>query len=348
MFTRKFNAFVGQNGVGKTNLLDLIYFLCLTKSFNNLTDQQLILKDEPYLRVEGLFEQEEESYHILVKLAAQKRKEFLVNEIAYSKISDHIGKIALIIISPEDAELIHGASEVRRKLMDSVLSQFDHEYLVALIQYNKVLEQRNSLLKQRADNGAIDISTLDYYDHLLSKHGSYIYAQRAKLFTALKPIFLKYYEQLSEGAEIVKWEYVSQLNSTPWKELFASRRQKDFLSLRTTGGIHRDDLDFYIREEKIKKFGSQGQQKSFLFALKLALYEYVALQKKMKPILLIDDIFDKLDKQRTLSLFKILMDKRFGQVFITDTDSSRIAESFVENESYLEIFQIERKNIINE
>jgi DNA replication and repair protein RecF len=343
LFTKKFNAFVGQNGVGKTNLLDLIYFLCLTKSFHNLTDQQLILKDEPFLRVEGMFEDDIDQLHILVKLGAQKKKEFLVNEVAYSKIADHIGKIPLILISPEDSELIHGAAEVRRKLMDSVLSQFDHEYLMALLQYNKVLEQRNSLLKQKSDNPGTDISALDFYDQALSKFGAYIHQKRASLFYALKPIFLEYYSQLSNGAELVQWEYVSQLNHTKWDNLFRERRNKDFAALRTTGGIHRDDLDFFIREEKIKKFGSQGQQKSFLLALKLALYEYIAKEKRLKPILLIDDIFDKLDMQRTSSLFQILLSDNFGQVFITDTEVSRISESLSENESYLDIFRLVKR-----
>ncbi len=347
LFTKKFNAFVGQNGVGKTNLLDLIYFLCLTKSFHNLTDQQLILKDEPFLRVEGMFEDDIDQLHILVKLGAQKKKEFLVNEVAYSKIADHIGKIPLILISPEDSELIHGAAEVRRKLMDSVLSQFDHEYLMALLQYNKVLEQRNSLLKQKYENPNTDISSLEFYDQVLAKFGSYIHKCRSALFSALKPIFHEYYMQLSSGAELVQWEYVSQLNDTDWSILFKDRRQKDFVAMRTTGGIHRDDLDFFIRDEKIKKFGSQGQQKSFLMALKLALYEYVAREKSLKPILLIDDIFDKLDMQRTSSLFKILLSENFGQVFVTDTDVSRISESLNGNEMYLDIFRIE-KAVINE
>jgi DNA replication and repair protein RecF len=231
---------------------------------------------------------------------------------------------------------------VRRKLIDTFLSQYDRTYLDALMSYYKVLEQRNSLLKQIAERPDTDKSSLDFYDLKLEEFGAYIYKQRKQLFEALQPVFSKYYTKISDNAEQVSWRYDSQLNSTAWKELFRQRREKDLIVQRTTGGIHRDDLEFQINDDKIRKFGSQGQQKSFLIALKLALYEIVANQSSSKPILLIDDIFDKLDGYRMNRLIEVLQDDVFGQIFITDTDISRINVSFDVFHAYVQVFMLDK------
>ncbi len=340
LFTKKITAFVGGNGVGKTNLLDLIYFLGLTKSFFNLTDQQLINKGKEYIRLEASLKNNDIDYDLLVKMPLGKRKEFFLNEVKYDKISDHIGLIPTIVISPEDVELIHGSSDTRRKLIDAVLSQIDKNYLMALIQYNKVLDQRNALLKSKAPNESIDTATLSFYDLLLTQHGTFIFTKRSMLIGHFAQFFNTYYATLSDEAESVSWQYVSQLQNTDWTTLFSQRLNKDRLLQRTTGGIHRDDFEFGIGDEKIKKFGSQGQQKSFLIAMKLSLYQFIALNNKQLPILLLDDIFDKLDKKRVKNLIEILVHDEFGQVFITDTDELRINEAFIKHIDKLQIVSI--------
>lgn len=340
LFTKKIHAFVGGNGVGKTNLLDLIYFLGLTKSFFNLTDQQLINKGKDYTRLEASFNNDEINYEIEVKIPLAKRKELFLNGVKYDKISDHIGLIPTIVISPEDVELIHGSSEVRRKLIDAVLSQIDKNYLIALIQYNKVLDQRNALLKSKAPNETIDAATLFFYNQLLEQHGAFIFAKRSLLIDHFAQFFNTYYATLSDQAENVSWQYISQLQTTDWPTLFSHKLHKDRLLQRTTGGIHRDDFEFWIGDEKIKKFGSQGQQKSFLISMKLSLYQFIALNNKQLPILLLDDIFDKLDKKRVKNLIEILVNDEFGQVFISDTDKLRIQEAFSKHIDKLQIISI--------
>lgn len=340
LFTKKIHAFVGGNGVGKTNLLDLIYFLGLTKSFFNLTDQQLINKGKDYTRLEASLMNNEIDYDLLVKIPLGKKKEIFLNEVKYEKLSDHIGLIPTIVISPEDVELIHGSSDVRRKLIDAVLSQIDKHYLKALILYNKVLDQRNALLKSKAPTETIDISMLSFYNQQLALHGQYIFEKRSLLIAHFADFFNTYYANLSDKAEKVSWQYVSQLQSTNWQTLFSLRMNKDRLLQRTTGGIHRDDFEFWIGDEKIKKFGSQGQQKSFLIAMKLSLYQFIALNNKQLPILLLDDIFDKLDKKRVKNLIEILVQDEFGQVFISDTDELRIHEAFSKHIDKLQIISI--------
>ncbi|HEY0262669.1 MAG TPA: DNA replication and repair protein RecF, partial [Chitinophagales bacterium] len=297
-FSQQFSAFVGANGSGKTNMLDLIYFLSMTKSYFNLTDQQLIKWNADFLRIEAIFQNSEQQHNLIVKLPQGKRKNISLNEMDYVKASDHIGQIPVMIISPEDSNIIQGASEERRKLFDSVISQVDKQYLEALIQYTKVLEQRNSLLKLKAERPSTDISTIEFYNHQLAQHGSYIFAKRKDVFERFEKIFERYYDEICGKNETVKWQYVSQLLESDWQTLFQQHHQKDLILQRTNVGIHKDDFEFSIHGEKIKKFGSQGQQKSFSIALKLSLYQYLHEMKGQAPILLIDDVFDKLDKNR--------------------------------------------------
>lgn len=335
-FSQKFSAFVGANGSGKTNLLDLIYFLSMTKSYFNLTDQQLIKWDSDFLRIEAEFN----SGNLVVKLPQGKRKTITLNEINYTKASDHIGEIPVMIISPEDVNIIQGASEERRKLFDSVISQVDKQYLEALIQYSKTLEQRNSLLKLKAERPATDISVIAFYNQQLAHHGSYIFAKRKDVFERFEIIFQQYYNLICGEKEQVQWQYMSQLLNDDWETLFKQNLSKDFILQRTSAGIHKDDFEFSIHGEKIKKFGSQGQQKSFSIALKLSLYQYLYEMKGQAPILLIDDVFDKLDKNRMKQLVQILQTEKFGQVFITDTDEARLREVFGENDNEIAIYRI--------
>ncbi len=340
-FTKKFTAFVGQNGVGKTNLLDLIYFLSLTKSFFNLTDQQLIKWNEAFSRIEAEIEKKGERLELVVKIPQNKRKEISINGAVCAKVSEYIGTLPLVIISPEDNDIIQGGSEERRKLFDNILAQVDSAYLEALMEYNKILEQRNSLLKIKAEKPATDISMLEFYNARLAQSGSYIFNKRKDIFLRFEAVFQQFYSIISEEKEQVKWYYASQLLTKDWNALFEQNLQKDLVLQRTSAGIHRDDYEFTIHDEKIKKFGSQGQQKSFTIALKLSLYSYLHEMKGLLPILLIDDLFDKLDTKRMKQLIRILQRDEFGQIFMSDTDILRLEKAFDGNREQIEIFTID-------
>jgi DNA replication and repair protein RecF len=339
--TKKFTAFVGQNGVGKTNLLDLIYFLSLTKSFFNLTDQQLIKWNEAFSRIEAEIEKNGELLELVVKIPLNKRKEMSINGAVCPKVSEYIGTLPLVIISPEDNDIIQGGSEERRKLFDNILAQVDSAYLEALMEYNKILEQRNSLLKIKAEKPATDISMLEFYNARLAQSGSYIFNKRKDIFQRFEAVFQQFYSIISEEKEQVKWYYASQLLTKDWTTLFEQNLQKDLVLQRTSAGIHRDDYEFTIHDEKIKKFGSQGQQKSFTIALKLSLYSYLHEMKGILPILLIDDLFDKLDTKRMKQLIRILQGDEFGQIFMSDTDILRLEKAFDGNREQIEIFTID-------
>jgi DNA replication and repair protein RecF len=339
--SKKFTAFVGQNGVGKTNLLDLIYFLSLTKSFFNLTDQQLIKWNEAFSRIEAEIDKNGETLELVVKIPLNKRKEISLNGAICPKVSEYIGTLPLVIISPEDNDIIQGGSEERRKLFDNILAQVDSAYLEALIDYNKILEQRNSLLKIKAEKPATDISMLEFYNSRLAQSGSYIFGKRKDIFQRFEAVFQQFYSIISEEKEQVKWHYASQLLTKDWNTLFEQNLQKDLVLQRTSAGIHRDDFEFTIHDEKIKKFGSQGQQKSFTIALKLSLYRYLHEMKGILPILLIDDLFDKLDTKRMKQLIRILQRDEFGQIFMSDTDILRLEKAFDGNREQIEIFTID-------
>lgn len=339
-FSQKFSAFVGANGSGKTNMLDLIYFLSMTKSYFSLTDQQLIRWNTDFLRIEAEFNMGEKTQLLTVKIPQSKRKTIALNEVNYTRASDHIGQIPVMILSPEDAGIIQGTSEERRKLFDNVLSQVDKHYLDALIQYTKILEQRNSLLKLKTERPATDISSIEFYNHQLEVHGSYIFNKRKDVFERFETVFQEFYNLICNEKEQVRWRYISQLTDADWGALFHQNFQKDLFLQRTSCGIHRDDFEFSIHNERIKKFGSQGQQKSFSIALKLSLYQYLYEAKGHPPLLLIDDVFDKLDKNRMSRLVNILQSEKFGQIFMTDTDEERLKEVFGENAGNISIYRI--------
>ncbi|MAM29623.1 MAG: DNA replication and repair protein RecF [Flavobacteriaceae bacterium] len=322
-FDPKINCFVGQNGVGKTNILDAIYHLSFGKSYFNPITSQNIKHGEDFFVVEGHYQKNERNEKIIVSAKSGQKKLIKRNGKAYEKFSEHIGFLPLVIISPADRDLIIEGSDTRRKFMDGVISQGDASYLRLLINYNKILTQRNSLLKYFAANNTFNEDQLGVYDLQLAELGTPIYEKRAHFVEQFTPIFLARYAAISNGNETVSLKYKSQLKEASIIDLLQQNRQKDRMTQYSNFGIHKDDLKFIIDGYPIKKFGSQGQQKSYLIALKLAQFDFIKTQSKVTPILLLDDIFDKLDEQRVAQLISLVDDAHFGQLFISDTHADR-------------------------
>ncbi|HEY4539929.1 MAG TPA: DNA replication/repair protein RecF [Faecalibacter sp.] len=322
-FSPKINAFVGQNGKGKTNILDAIHYLALSKSYLNHSDAMNIQFECDYFTLEGTFEKNEKEDIIFCLVRSGQAKQLKRNSKAYDRISEHIGQYPLVMISPYDSDLIKEGSEVRRKFLDNIISQSNKHYLADLMRYNKVLVQRNTLLKYFAANNTFDATTLEIYDEELIHLGKKIHEVRQAFVKEFLEAFLKYYDEISEGREKVNIEYVSQLNNASFETVLKEALWKDRAAQYSTAGIHKDDLLFTITNYPIKKFGSQGQQKSYLIALKLAQLEVIKAAQHVTPILLLDDIFDKLDEHRVTQLIKLVNEERFGQIFITDTHSDR-------------------------
>jgi len=329
-FDSKINCFVGQNGIGKTNILDAIYHLAFGKSYFNPIAIQNIKHDEDFFVIEGNFEKEAHEEKIVCSIKKGLKKIIKKNGKAYDKISDHIGFLPLVIISPSDRDLITEGSDTRRKFIDGVISQSDKEYLQALIKYNKVLTQRNSLLKYFALNQTFDKITLSVYNEQLAAYGSVLFNKRIAFLDTFIPIFKEQYKAISGGNEEVSLVYDSQLLNDGFLSLFDKNLDKDRALQYTSVGTHKDDLNFDLGEHPIKKFGSQGQQKSFLVALKLAQFNFIKKQSNTTPILLLDDIFDKLDENRVSHLISLVNDDNFGQLFISDTHADR-TENVVQN-----------------
>jgi DNA replication and repair protein RecF len=322
-FEHKINCFVGKNGVGKTNMLDAIYHLTFGKSYFNTLAVQNIKHGADFFVIDGEFIKQDRQENIVCSLKKGQKKILKRNGKLYEKFSDHLGLIPLVIISPTDADLIREGSETRRKFIDSVISQLDNNYLHFLIQYQKVLTQRNALLKYFALNRVFEKDTLEIYNDQLSDLGTEIFKKRQQFLAEFIPIFDNYYKLISNSAENVNLEYESQLKDTSLAQLLQENINKDKTLQYTSSGIHKDDLAFLIEGHPIKKFGSQGQQKSFLIALKLAQFEFVKKQSGEKPILLFDDIFDKLDETRVSQIVSMVNNDEFGQLFISDTHAER-------------------------
>lgn len=319
----KINCFVGKNGIGKTNILDAIYHLANGKSYFNPLSIQNIKHDEEFFVIDGEFEKNERTEQILCSLKKGQKKILKRNGKVYEKFSDHIGFIPLVIISPADSDLIIEGSETRRKFIDSVISQLDATYLQKLIQYQKIISQRNALLKYFAFNHVFEKETLVIYDEQLNTLGHYIFEQRTSFLNDFVPIFNTYYKEISNAAEEVQLVYKSDLFEKDTKALLEENISKDRALHYTSVGVHKDDLSFEINNYPIKKFGSQGQQKSFLIALKLAQFDFVKKKNHEKPILLFDDIFDKLDVFRVSKIIEMVNNEEFGQLFISDTHADR-------------------------
>ena len=340
-FEKKINCFVGKNGIGKTNIIDSIYHLAFTKSYFNPSTSQNVKIGENFFSIIGDFEINDRKENIHCYYKNGEKKVIKKNSKSYQRISEHIGLINLIIISPHDRNLINEGSEMRRKFLDSVIGQIDKVYLQKTIDYGKVISQRNSLLKYFYINRKFDKDTIDSYDQQLISLGTPIFKARSKFINEFIPIFKKYYNEISSGNEIVDINYKSDLNSASFSEILKESLSKDRFIQYTSKGIHRDDLNFIIDSNKIKNFGSQGQQKSFLIALKLAQFDYYKTKYGNSPIILLDDIFDKLDQGRVKQIVQILEKNEFSQIFITDTHEDRVKDALSKSKNKEEIFNLE-------
>ncbi len=339
-FSETVNAFTGNNGAGKTNLLDAIHYLSLCKSFFNPIDSQQIKQEKDFFVIQGKFNKSNANELVAVGVKKNHKKQFKRNKKEYTRLADHIGLFPLVMISPNDISLILEGSEERRKFIDNALSQTDSNYLDELIIYNKTLQNRNALLKQIADTGQFDASLLEIYDEQLVQCGQKIFDKRKAFLEIFMPIFNHHYQFISNQTEEVELVYESQLFTNNFKSLLSNTLQRDRILQRTTTGIHKDELVFTIHNMSLKKVGSQGQQKSFLIALKLAQYAILNKLKGFKPLLLLDDIFDKLDEHRVKKLMKMVSNDDFGQIFITDTNANRIKTIFNEIGKIPKIFEI--------
>lgn len=350
-FSPKINCLVGENGTGKTNLLDAIYYLSFTRSFFNPMDNQNIRHGEDFFAIHGEYYRDgEQHYKVSCIQKKGQTKEFSLNQKRYDRLADHIGLIPLVIVTPYDRDLINEGSEVRRKYIDGVISQFDHAYLDDLLTYNKALASRNALLRQFAETGTFDAFMLDIYTPQLGSTSQRIFEKRKAFLNAFLPVFNRFYGEISGQRENVSIVYLSQLNESEPARLLEESLNRDLALKYTTTGIHKDDLEFLIGGFPVKKFGSQGQQKSFVVAIKLAQFEFTRSIIGYKPILLLDDIFDKLDEQRVKTLIRLTGEEKFGQVFITDTHLSRIEDIFKETVIDHAVFRVMRKtpeNIAN-
>ncbi|HXK75882.1 MAG TPA: DNA replication and repair protein RecF [Bacteroidaceae bacterium] len=326
-FSPKLNCFIGANGMGKTNLLEAIYMLSFTKGLMGSTDTPSIRHGEDFAVVKGVYslsENEEEQDiqdEIYCGLSYGRKKTFKRNQKSYKRIAEHIGLIPLVMISPADSTLIAGGSDVRRRFMDMVISQFDSEYLYALQHYNKALQQRNVMLKM--EHAVLD-EILETYEEVMAKHAANIYAKRKDFLRDFIPIFQRYYSVITGGEEQVCLTYESHQSQGSLVDLLRASRPKERILGYSIRGIHKDDLIMELEGYPIKVEGSQGQNKTYLVAMKLAQFEWLKIHTKHTPILLLDDLFDKLDAHRVTRLMDLLKEDRFGQIFITDTNREHL------------------------
>lgn len=339
-FQQKINCFVGDNGVGKTNVLDAIYYLSFTKSYFNPIAGQNIRHGQDFFMIEGDYILNNRQEKIVCSLKRGQKKVLKRNGKSYDKFSEHIGQLPLVIISPADRDLIVEGSDTRRKFIDGVISQQDKVYLQALITYNKVVSQRNALLKYFAANRTFDALNLKVYDEQMIELGTKIYEKRKFFLQEFVPIFNEKYRVISGEKEEVNLMYKSQLHEVDFETLLQQSLEKDKIVQYTSAGIHKDDLSFEIETYPIKKFGSQGQQKSYLIALKLAQFEFIKTASQVIPILLFDDIFDKLDEHRVSQIINLVNNDEFGQIFITDTHSERTENVVKQSGKPFEIFKL--------
>ena len=320
----KINCFVGDNGVGKTNILDAVYHLSMGKSYFNVKNDQLINRGKDYMLVDGVFELNNKNESIVFSLKIGEKKVLKRNGKPYKKFSNHIGLIPVVLISPNDNDLINEGSSERRKFIDSIISQNDKEYLINLIAYTRVIQNRNKLLKQYNRSVDFDLDTIKVYDDQIYKLSEPIFKARDKFIKEFTPLVLEKYKHISDDKEKISIEYKSDLIDNHVENLIKDSFQKDVILQYTSAGLHKDDFIFNIDENRIKRFGSQGQQKSFLIALKLAQFDYLKNETGNSPILLMDDIFDKLDLMRVKRIVEIVNSTNFGQLFLSDTDKERI------------------------
>jgi len=343
--SEKLNCFTGNNGAGKTNLLDAVYYLSFTKSYFNTTDSMNLNSNNNFFVIQGEYLRKEKKENIYCGYTKEKKKIFKRNDKAYKKFSEHIGLIPIVMVSPDDSILISGSGEERRKYVDSVISQYDKEYLHVLIKYNKVIQQRNRLLKNYSQSGYFDKDTISVYNSQLEEYGTLIHKKRNHFILELQSVFTKYYEIISKKNETVELTYNSHLNDSNLLNLLQTTIDKDKILGYTTKGIHRDDLNFKINNFSLRKAGSQGQQKTFLIALKFAQYEFIKEISKISPLLLLDDVFDKFDAERVEEIIKLTSNNNFGQIFISDTNPERVKKVINKEKGNYKLFNVEKGKI---
>ena len=350
-FSTEIICLVGDNGIGKTNLLDAIHYLALGKSaFYNL-DNQNIRHDSDLFVVEGLVIKEGKKYNVQCSLKRGQKKALSFNKVQYDRISEHVGVMPVVLMAPYDTDLIRGGSEGRRKFFDGLIAQIDRPYLESLISYTHILKQRNSLLKQFAERKYFDKDLLHGYNTQLIKFGKELHKRRFSFLEKFRPVFLAHYHELCDEKEVVDLQYRSQLRDGEFEILLENSLKRDLIMQRTHVGAHRDDYPFVLDDHDLKKLGSQGQQKSYMIALKLAQFDLIKEAKGYKPLLLLDDIFDKLDDKRITKLMKMVTDDAFGQLFVTDARPERTERIFKQLGDRVSIFEITEdveKNIISQ
>ncbi len=339
-FSPVINCFVGNNGVGKTNILDAIHYLSLSKSFFNNCDTVNIKHNEDFFLVQGLFVRDDEESNILCSFGKQRQKVLRRNGKEYLRLSEHVGRFPVVMISPADSSLILEGSEERRKFLNKIISQYNPGYLDSVLRYNKALQQRNRLLKNFTMSGSFDIEMLSVWDDQLIKYGSVVHRERDSLVNEMVDVFQEYYSFISDQAETVRLIYQSQLLKEEFGNLLTEALKRDRLLEYTTVGVHKDDLLLEMNGFPVKLLGSQGQQKSYLVALKLAKFDYIKRKAGFSPILLLDDIFDKFDAIRVEQIIRLVGNHRFGQIFITDTHQSRLQDILKNLDVDFKLFRI--------
>ena len=340
------NCFVGHNGAGKTNVLDAVYYTSMCRSYLNPIDSQNISFDEHFFILQALWEKADQEFEVYCGVKRGQKKMFKKNKVDYEKLADHIGQFPTVMISPYDADLIASGSEMRRKWLDGLISQFDRNYLDALMKYNAILAQRNALLKNASKGGLFEPEAFDVWDEQMAQVGKIIYDKRLLFLEKFTPVFQSYFTDISRSDEIVGFTYLSQLQDSDFDDLLKKSRSKDCVMGYSTAGIHKDDLIFELHGHPIKKVGSQGQQKSFLIALKLAQFHELTNALGVKPVLLLDDIFDKLDNERVTRLMRLVSEQLFGQVLVTDTDAERVRSIFDAINVPIRLFHVESGKIM--
>lgn len=346
-FSPQINCFTGLNGSGKTNILDGIHYLSLTKSAVQSSDSLNVQHEQDFFAIKGQFEIEGKPLEVRCTFESGKKKQIWQNGKALDKISEHVGLIPLVLIAPDDTELIKGGSEGRRKFFDGLLSQLDRNYLNQLIRYHHFLKQRNALLKQFAETGRRDLTLLDSYDQQMIQLSRLIAQRRLELMTELAPMLQEHYAEISQGQETVTVNYETEALRDEFDSYFHSLRKKDFITKNSNAGIHKDDFQFLIGEHPIRKIGSQGQQKSFIISLKLAQFQIFEQDKGEKPLLLLDDIFDKLDDIRIAQLMQLISNHTFGQIFLTDARPERSHSILTKLNSEVFFFEVEMGKVKN-
>lgn len=343
-FSHKMNCIIGKNGMGKTNLMDAVYYLSFCKSSTNPIDSQNIRHEQDFFVIQGFYETDDgEPEEVYCGLKRRQKKQFKRNKKEYTRLSDHIGLIPLVMVSPADSLLIAGGSEERRRFMDVVISQFDREYLDALIRYNKALAQRNTLLKSEAEP---EDALMEVWEEMMASAGETVYRKRLAFIEEFIPIFQSYYSYISQDREQVSLTYQSHVAEGDLLALLRESRQRDRIMGYSLKGVHKDDLLMLLGDFPIKREGSQGQNKTYLIALKLAQFEFLKRTgSRTTPLVLLDDIFDKLDASRVEQIVKLVAGDNFGQIFITDTNRDHLDKILRKIEGDYKLFEVDNGEV---